>query len=1150
VSSRKILGDKYLLSDECREGGMARVYKAIEIESHRTVAVKVLSHALNPDQRLLQLKYDREFRSLEHLRHENIVQLLDVGRDEETREPYFVFDWLERTLDDAVAESPPEGWDSFADEIALPILRGLAHAHGEKIVHRDIKPSNILIDAAGAPLIADFGIAKLKTDFRPGLTLADYQTRPFAPREWDEGDFSYTRDVHAFGVLVALALTGVEFTEKRFEENPYEALDEARRALDVPADVQDFLESCYAVEAEQRPINASVALAQIEQIQARRRGAWQRPDVCFIRLGPKARNQMAAYLELDDAREIEKAICQDLSGEPGLDPMKPREGEDKGRGHLNAYGAEYRYHVARDQATKDRFFVFGVWPLDSSLLEKRREAAFRPLLDIRVGEPPDRGAAQRFHDALDERLQEYLAERRLAQREQERMRVLWTWKNTLDALGDLEREREAPIEYSERERAGQRVEFTLRQVPAEDLVGQYRQVQLDGGGFLGGEVIAVQGRVLSLLPDYGQPERVPSRGLLRVDTWPARKAILGQRSALDSVIYNRSLRSDLGDLLMEPEKARKPAPVEEVEFRNPDLDEPKRRAVQAALGSRDILLVQGPPGTGKTTFITELVLQELERNPRARLLIASQTHAALDNVLERLARSQADLRLLRVARLGDPRVSDQVGAYLLDKQLAAWRDTVIKQGRQYLRRWAKEEGISERAVEISVLYEELTKERLQREELRHEIEVADEQLDRLRERAGADRRETREDISDLETRRQELEDMVAGSDKAADETIGRLVELGEVQEAADVSKLPPTDLERRAQEAIDRQHPAFQRCRDLIALLSDWHARFGRSDEFQGAALLRSNVVAATCLGLRSVKGVEAIEFDLCIVDEASKATATELLVPMVQARRWVLVGDPKQLPPFVEHALLQPGLLTEHELSEADVRETLFDRLWARLPPECSTKLTVQHRMLSEIGELISDCFYEGELENGPVDPLDGVGLVLPKPVTWFTTAVLEQRKERSVGTSRANPAEARFIKRFLGRLNFYASGVRRPLTVAVLTPYQAQQEQIERQISDALEEWDHLDRVDCMSVDAFQGREADIAVYSVTRCNDAGKLGFVKNLPRLNVALSRGRFGLVIVGDHVFAEGAGNGDNPFRSVIDWIRRHPDEADIVDVTA
>jgi hypothetical protein len=261
-----------------------------------------------------------------------------------------------------------------------------------------------------------------------------------------------------------------------------------------------------------------------------------------------------------------------------------------------------------------------------------------------------------------------------------------------------------------------------------------------------------------------------------------------------------------------------------------------------------------------------------------------------------------------------------VEKYLLDRQLANWRESVIKQGRQYLRQWAKEEGISERSVEISVVYEELAGIRWQLEALRSDIDQADQRLEELRKREATGRHETREAISELQSRRQELDGMIDTSEALFDGAATRLVELKAVQARPDLDALTGDELERRALDAMDRQHSAFQRCRDLIALLSDWHTRFGRSEEFHGAALLRSNVVAATCLGLRSVKGAEAIEFDLCIVDEASKATATELLVPMVQARRWVLVGDPRQLPPFIEHALLAPALLAEHELSEADI--------------------------------------------------------------------------------------------------------------------------------------------------------------------------------------------------------------------------------------
>lgn len=102
----------------------------------------------------------------------------------------------------------------------------------------------------------------------------------------------------------------------------------------------------------------------------------------------------------------------------------------------------------------------------------------------------------------------------------------------------------------------------------------------------------------------------------------------------------------------------------------------------------------------------------------------------------------------------------------------------------------------------------------------------------------------------------------------------------------------------------------------------------GKSSDFQGASLATSQVVAGTCIGIASIKGIPDVEFDLCIVDVASKATPTETLVPLVRSRRWILVGDPKQLPPFFEGQILHAQSLEEFGLTLDDLRKTLFDRL------------------------------------------------------------------------------------------------------------------------------------------------------------------------------------------------------------------------------
>src|SRR2546423_6666549 len=117
----RIIDTRCILDEEWREGGMARVYRAFDRKEHRTVAVKILARELNPDERLVNTVFDREKRSLERLRHPNIVELCDGGRDPVTGEPYFVFEWLDENLTETLAAPPCRSWDEFATPYSLPI---------------------------------------------------------------------------------------------------------------------------------------------------------------------------------------------------------------------------------------------------------------------------------------------------------------------------------------------------------------------------------------------------------------------------------------------------------------------------------------------------------------------------------------------------------------------------------------------------------------------------------------------------------------------------------------------------------------------------------------------------------------------------------------------------------------------------------------------------------------------------------------------------------------------------------------------------------------------------------------------------------------------------------------------------------------------
>ena len=328
-----------------------------------------------------------------------------------------------------------------------------------------------------------------------------------------------------------------------------------------------------------------------------------------------------------------------------------------------------------------------------------------------------------------------------------------------------------------------------------------------------------------------------------------------------------------------------------------------------------------------------------------------------------------------------------------------------------------------------------------------------------------------------------------------------------------------------------------------VKLQLEWFTRLGASKNFHGAVLGEARVVAGTCVGLGNVQALSEQEFELCIVDEVSKATPTETLIPMSRSKRWVLVGDPKQLPPYSE---LDPNKVLEQRFPIEEAEATLLDILTPHLPESCKAQLTEQRRMVAGIGRLISDVFYDGKLvtmrkaaDRNPV-----AAKLHPHEVDWHTTAALKQRRDQEMpGRTYRNSTEATIVQQILERLNEANRG-RAPLSVAVIAGYSAQVNELDQRLRGAAKPFQNLDIV-INTVDAFQGKDADICIYSVTRSNNKGRLGFQREVPRLNVALSRGRDALIIVGDDDFCR-AVTSENPFRPVLAHIDNSPAECAIV----
>ena len=257
-------------------------------------------------------------------------------------------------------------------------------------------------------------------------------------------------------------------------------------------------------------------------------------------------------------------------------------------------------------------------------------------------------------------------------------------------------------------------------------------------------------------------------------------------------------------------------------------------------------------------------------------------------------------------------------------------------------------------------------------------------------------------------------------------------------------------------------------------------------------------------------------KFSIVLIDEATQATEPSALVPIVKgARQLILVGDHRQLPPTV----------TSRRAEKDGLDIPLFERLLSNGLP--AHMLTTQYRMHPSIREFPSSRFYENKLEDGcsPTERPPVAGFLWPdwdKPVAFVPVHGAEIEEE--AGSSRSNMDEAAIVVKVVNDL--LAPGDLTPEDIGVISPYAGQVRLIRSMVDDVIE------GLEVKSVDGYQGREKEIIVLSTVRSNDAGKVGFLSNYRRLNVALTRAKRGLIVIGD----DRTLRNDSTWASWLDWI--------------
>lgn len=528
------------------------------------------------------------------------------------------------------------------------------------------------------------------------------------------------------------------------------------------------------------------------------------------------------------------------------------------------------------------------------------------------------------------------------------------------------------------------------------------------------------------------------------------------------------------------------------------LNERQIEAVAKSLLAEDLAIIQGPPGTGKTTVIAEIIWQTLSQNPEAKILVSSQTNLAVDNALERLKAK----KLVRPIRIGNEDKFEDFGKPYSFDRIQSWAEA--------------EQGSRE-------------------EELNSDNAVAN-WIRAIAERCGEE---------------EECE-------KAVEEWKRHL----------------------RRPDEIDKQN-------------------------FASAYIRYVNVFAATCSecgsgnfrkAYKEFFGEEAKDpvFDIAIVDETSKATPPELALPLTLGKKIVLIGDHKQLPPMIDEndfmeALEKVGAqdLVE-EWSRKDFQTSQFEKLFLSAPSGIKTSLDTQYRMHGQIMDCVSR-FYKGqkELPNGLVcgikDEMDEPdfsvkasrhhGLKKEPLIAPETHAIWVnvEGAEEKVGTSYRNAEEIEAVKTVITALTkaegfkeyreYFGEGEE----IGVITFYLPQmlelRDKLYPQLKGSKSGWKNFEQNKLKNefgipfrintVDRFQGMERNIVIVSTVRSDrrksEDGKttvnkdLGFAKAPARINVAFSRAKRLLVIIGNQRhFSQ-----RNDYREIVEKIRRNGISIDV-----
>ncbi|MUK89313.1 protein kinase [Ornithinibacillus sp. L9] len=970
--------------------------------------------------------------------------------------------------------------------IIQQLINAVQVAHENSIIHRDINPKNIMITQDYQVKLIDFGISKIK-DMVNTDTTYQFATNIYAAPEVHKHSENATEksDIYSLGVVLYYLFTGGEPPNSEYIES------DIYKTGGIDIELKEIIVKMVKNNPKDRYEN----IFDVKKSLLKLFGRYSKTNKTFVFSLSTGKIDHMRNLSLIPKNGKYDEIVSNIY-EEFLESYIAVENENTNEEKFYLYGQHYYFLCLYDDR-KQIFDVAKVFKLQPFKKEQIKKKAMFVNGDVRIvlsgNNTP--GKNNNFELTINSRDQkkEYLSSLNV---NNEYSKNFFAWHKLLEIIEDEYKRNVLRFNYYSVKVENNYCIFSIQEEDYHNLEenkneeimfiyenGDGKKISIIEIGFLN-KFYTVKGRFYLKIKLSTNKIRLPRKGVICEDYRRNLSLISREMKALKS--FNNedyASPSNLKSIFSGIETSSYFNAPDSLSFFNKNLDAAQKRAVTKALNSQDISLIQGPPGTGKTNVIIEILRQILNKNKNGQIF-------------------KQNILLVSQAHAAVDKMLEDLDEYSDD------HNKVIRIGR--------DENLSE------IVRKKYSVDYAQSKWVKKIINNSNSFAKRL------------------------LDSM--------DINIGDFDRYCEAFSELKFSKEKESDFNKEAKSFVNyfekkyRDHLLKKDFKSLM-IQREWVSRIVGRMDIQQHFIKNAVIVSGTCTGVVSNYIIKDMVFDFVIIDEAAKATFPELLVSIIRAKKIIMVGDHKQLPPILDDKLIMNSkqAFDESKLDYKTLYDSIFMKLFNHLPKENKQILNTQYRMHPAIGTMISQLFYENHISNGvPIAKrIHNIELYKGKAIVWIDTSSSPERAEEKILKTYTNLLEANIVKEQLKTINNNLNG--ETCDVGVITPYSGQKNLIRNEIQQTVYENIHGNVV-VNSVDAFQGGQKDIIIYSTVRSsNDHKKIGFLKSEERLNVAFSRAKKLLIIVGDAKFLSEITIEENKFPQIIKYIKENEKYCEIID---